>query len=89
MRDREIKRLRAALRPIPEPDMDARTALKLGGHLRPDGSVCSYIATTICNKCGTVPPHADAYFQLARYREALGQAGEWISALTREENDDG
>ena len=32
---------------------EALTALKLGGHLRPDGSVCSYSGSP-CNKCGYI-----------------------------------
>jgi hypothetical protein len=45
-------------------------ALKLGGHLRPDGSLCGYTATgTVCNKCGTT----DTAFPIVSKLKAANQ----------------
>jgi hypothetical protein len=50
----EITRLTAALATERANLHEAMMALRFGGHLRPDGSVCGYIESDagICNKCG-------------------------------------
>lgn len=52
----------------------AMQALRLGGHLRGDGSICEYLAPgSVCNKCGHTDPAfgriADLEANLSRYRE--------------------
>ncbi len=53
-----------------------REALRLGGHLRRDGSVCDYIATgTVCNKCGTTDTAFPIVMKLMKEKQALKEAG--------------
>ena len=55
-----------------------KQALHLGGHLRPDGILCDYLATgTVCNKCGAT----DRAYAVTKERDSLREEIERLRAI--------